>query len=348
MPVMELPELSFFLFGMGRRRKLLYASGRLRDARTGEVIRAWDVAQERIAAADYAVFLETSDRQRVVIREDAEGARLEEGMRRAQLARGPLRLPTFDGHPHAAMLRTLHHEILFSLTADGPVPNLFVYHRPWYRDAAMTCMVLERTGNLHLVEPWIARLREPFDRNNAGRREPDNLGQLLYMISLVSDASHPLVEVILGAAGEFRRGRHIVGETDFAEHPVYQTKWLKFGLRRLGLDDPYEVPDVADAYSALFWMDFKSSGVAPAPFATDAKARYPYLAWAEAHFHGWPPPMRYCAPSYPLTWEAEASQADYEGMAVVSRRYVERRLCAPHAWHAAEMFLYLSELDRDG
>jgi hypothetical protein len=44
---------------------------------------------------------------------------------------------------------------------------------------------------------------------------------------------------------------------------------------------------------------------------------------------------------YPLTWEARASQANYEGMKLVSKEYTERRICAPHSWHAAEMFLYL-------
>ena len=46
---------------------------------------------------------------------------------------------------------------------------------------------------------------------------------------------------------------------------------------------------------------------------------------------------------YPLTWEAEASQAKYAGMARISPEYVKRRLCAPHNWHAAEAFLALRE-----
>jgi hypothetical protein len=46
---------------------------------------------------------------------------------------------------------------------------------------------------------------------------------------------------------------------------------------------------------------------------------------------------------YPLSWEAEASQAKYAGMTRIDPKYVERRLCAPHTWHAAEMFLYLLE-----
>jgi len=55
------------------------------------------------------------------------------------------------------------------------------------------------------------------------------------------------------------------------------------------------------------------------------------------------PPLELCGEGYPLSWEASASQADYEGMRAVSAEYVARRICAPHTWHAAEMFLYLME-----
>ncbi len=47
--------------------------------------------------------------------------------------------------------------------------------------------------------------------------------------------------------------------------------------------------------------------------------------------------------NFPLTWEAQASQAEYEGMNLISLQYAERQICAPHTWHAAEAFLYLIE-----
>jgi hypothetical protein len=46
---------------------------------------------------------------------------------------------------------------------------------------------------------------------------------------------------------------------------------------------------------------------------------------------------------YPLTWEAQASEAKYDGMRRVAGEYVKARTCAPHTWHAAEAFLYLLE-----
>jgi hypothetical protein len=187
------------------------------------------------------------------------------------------------------------------------------------------------------------QLDDPFDRNNAGHQEADNLGQVLYLVSLAGDTNHPVVDKVLRAIPQFKKGNYIVGMSDFAEHPVYQTKWLKFGLRALHLEDNYEIPAVFDSYSALFWMDFKNAHVEGSAFSQEMARNYPYLVWAEAHFHNWPPPML-LEEQYPLTWEAHASQATYEGMKLVSQEYVDRKICAPHSWHAAEMFLFL--LDR--
>jgi hypothetical protein len=235
----------------------------------------------------------------------------------------------------------LYQELLVNIIPAGPVPNLFVYSKPWYRDGAMVCMCLEKTGNLHLAEGWIQGLREPFDRNNAGNCEPDNLGEALYMISLVSDARHPAVKAILDSAQRFHKDKYIVGITDGAEHPVYQTKWLKYGLRALGLDDPYEIPRVFDSYSALFWMDYRSEHVEGPGFSERSRELYPYLGWAEDHFYNRTPKITWTGEQYPVTWEASASEANYAGMRIVSEEFVERRIAAPHTWHAAEMFLCL-------
>ena len=226
--------------------------------------------------------------------------------------------------------------------ADGaPLPNYLVYRKPWYRDAAMVAMALARTGNIAVIRDWILGLSEPFDRNNAGHREPDNLGQALYLISLVSDRSHPLAPVILDSIAEFDRGGYICGITDFREHPVYQTRWLKFGLRALGLPDPFVVPAVEDSYATLFWWGDRAGYVGKPEGYHAESDLYPYLTWAEAHFFGRPPPWQLAGPSYPLTWEAQASQADYDGMARISPEFAAAKLCMPHTWHAAEMFLYL-------
>lgn len=219
----------------------------------------------------------------------------------------------------------------------------------------MVALALERTGNLALIADWVDSLRdapEPFDRNNAGHREPDNLGELLTLIALTGgDVRHPMAAEVLETLPEFRKDRHLTGQTDFAPHPVYQTKWLKYGLRRLGLEDSeWAIPAVYDSYSAVFWMDFKDRHIPGPGFDARAKRLYPYLGWAEAHFHGaFPPedlPLPEATNGFPLTWEAEASQARYDGMKPVGDAFTAARVCAPHTWHAAEMFLCLLDLAR--
>jgi hypothetical protein len=146
-----------------------------------------------------------------------------------------------------------------------------------------------------------------------------------------------LVASVLAELPRFQVPDHICGRSDFAEHPVYQTKWAKFGLASLGLPDPYRVPLLPDSYSALFWWDYRDRHVPGDRFqGTD----YPYLNWAEAHFH-----REKGAPlgnlDYPLTWEASASQADYAALTAILPLYADQKLAAPHTWHAAEMFLFL-------
>ena len=344
----DLPDVRFFLFGMGLRAKFIYRDGKLLDARTGAVVREWPVAAATIVPPDYEVALETASGAQVVIREDEQAVWIEEGGRRTALegTRQPVKLPTFAGKKFPRVLRVLHQELLVNVTPAGPVPNFFVYPKPWYRDSAMMALAFKETGNLDTIRDWIANLREPYDRNNAGETEADNLGEALFLISLTGDKTHPLVAKILAELPRFEMsgvgGQYIKGRSDFAERPAYQTKWLKYGLRALGLPDPYSVPPIKDSYSALFWMDYKDS-YQPGGDADDRGA-YPYLGWACDHFHGTrksPIGNR----DYPLTWEQNASQANYEGLKLLDPIYVQQKLSAPHTWHAAEVFLNTLSLD---
>lgn len=340
-----IPDARFFLFGMGQRTKYLYRDGLLSEALTGKIVRRFSLKEDTIIPPLYRVAVETKEGERISITEDEQGVWLSiAGAERQRLpgTQEPVKLPDFSGHSYPSILRVLHHELLINTLRQGPMPNFFVYTRPWYRDAAMMAMCFKETGNLHQVRDWILSLRDPYDRNNRGESEADNLGQVLYLISLVSNRKHPLVESILAEIPKFEvagpDGPYISGRTDFGEHPVYQTKWLKFGLRSLGLTDRFVVPRLPDSYSALFWMDYKAQSMAGA--AAEDRKDYPYLGWASDHFY-----RRKLSPisnrDYPLTWEARATQADYQGIIAVSKDYVERQLAAPHTWHAAEVFMYL-------
>lgn len=339
----DMPDERFFLFGMGLREKLLYRKGELVKALSGEIVRRWTVREDFLLPADYTVVIRTTDNRESRIVEDERGVWLVDGgvTHRISKTEAPVRLPDFAAYPFPAVLRVLHQELLVNVTPRGPVPNYFVYSKPWYRDGAMMAMVFKETGNLDCIRPWILGLESVFDRNNAGETEADNPGQVLYLLSLVSDRNHPLVPKVLAEAASFEStgpaGKFLQGRSDFATHPVYQTKWMKYGLRALDLPDPYTVPPVADSYAALFWMDFRETHV-PGRDADD-RDRYPYLGWACDHFHG----ARKSPISnrdYPLTWEAHASQARYEGIKPLSETYADGKLAAPHTWHAAEVLLY--------
>ena len=341
----RVPEERFFLFGMGLRSKFIYKAGKLSSALDGKELESWKVQEEWIIPSDYRVILALHDGKVVSIEEDASGVWICEaaGRRRVAGTEAPVNLPDFASYRFPRILRVLHHELLFNVTAAGPVPNIFVYKKPWYRDAAMMALAFKETENVAVIRDWILNLREAYDRNNAGETEADNLGQALYLISLVSDQKHPLVATVLAEIPKFERteegARFILGRSDFAEHPVYQTKWLKYGLRALGLPDPYTAPKRKDTYSALFWMDYKDAYV---PGDQADRGDYPYLGWACDHFHG-EKKSPISNRDYPLTWEAKASQADYAGLRGLSEAYAEQKISAPHTWHAAEVFLYLLE-----
>lgn len=344
------PGATFWLAGVGYRRKLVFTENGLFDARSGECLRSWAGAKLRFLSEQIGVEVEGTG---LSIRawEDETGVWIEDGSEPRLLTSelpgaAVVRFPTFGVHRFANLLRKLAHEIAVNIVDGLPLPNLWVYDRPWHRDAAMMALVLEKTGNLHLMEEWVSRVRDPFDTNNKGHREPDNLGQMLVVLALLEQNHHPLRETILSIVPEFGKGNYIEGISDYAPHPVYQTKWLKWGLQKLGLDDPYQIPTIQDDYSSLFWMDYRDQHVPGPRFNSERGERYPYLTWAEAHFYNDPPPFYLAAPTdaLPLTWEAKASEADYERLNPLFPQLCELRCATPHTWHGAEMFLYLYDL----
>ncbi len=334
-------ERPFYLFGMGNREKYIYRCGEL-IALSDKSVQLFDVAKETIVADRYEVQLQLRNGETVRLYENEVGVFKEQNGETTCLTASPICLPDFAGHPQEKLLRILHHEILFSIRDGVPYPNIMVYQKPWYRDGAMIAMVLRETGNLSLIKEWVLSLRECYDRNNKGNCEPDNIGQALFLISLVSDASHPLVATLTAEAKRlWNEGNGMLnGLVDYAPHPVYSAKWLKLGLSSLGLDSDWvTIPAVADDYSPLFWMAYRDEHVAIPRRPYDEN--YPYLWWAEQQFYGEPMAAERLALCYPVTNETNASEADYESIRLLSDAYADGRNASPHTWHGAEMFMYL-------
>lgn len=350
----DMPGVPFFLFGMGNREKYLYKNGQLIESFSGKVIREWSVNDELIVPSLYRIVIKTDDGKFITLQEDEEALWLiDDNGKRTVIGETsyPVSLPSFSDARYSRILKVLHQEILVNIVDGTPLPNYFVYKNGWRRDGAMMAMCLQKTGNTELIKSWVMSLSDPYDRNNAGEMEADNLGQTLYLLSLFVDKEYPLVQKTLQEVEKYEKtntkGKYIQGRSDFHETPVYQTKFLKWGLKQLRLEDDYIIPEIEDDYASLFWWDYEDSYMPSTKDAYDLwkNDKYPYIGWAADHFHGLkrnPISNR----DYPLTWEIEASQADYQGMRIIDEQYVKERNASPHTWHAAEVFLYLLDLNQ--
>ena len=110
----DLPDERYFLFGLGLRQKLLYKRGVLVPAPSGAVLRRWDVREEFILPAAYAVVIRTTGGTETRIVEDADGVWIEEGGQRTALpgTEAKVQLPDFAGYQYPAVMRVLHQELL--------------------------------------------------------------------------------------------------------------------------------------------------------------------------------------------------------------------------------------------
>ncbi len=335
-------ENNFFLFGMGDREKYIYKNRSLIRYKDNKIIYAWNDCTEEFFYDQYTVILTKKDGGRVVLTENQEGFYVDDKC----LTSSKINLPDFEEYKYPKQLRILHHEILINIIDGKPVPNYFVYRKPWYRDSAMMGMVLKATNNLHLIKDWILSLTDLYDRNNAGNCEPDNLGQLLYLISLVDDKSNPMVEKAINEAKRICKNGVLTGLTDFGNHQIYSTLWMKFALNELKIDNDFlDIPQEFDSYARMFWMD--RDGIERATeYQNEYNWLYPYLWWAVKHFEKEPIDKEFLEITYPMSWEKEASQAKYEEIRQLSNIYADNKYSAPHTWHASEMFLYLIEMEK--
>lgn len=339
--IYQMPAVKFFLFGMGERTKYIYKGGQLKESMTGKVVHSWLVKTEMIVPNEYTIYLETVDGKTVSIYENEKGIFIKTNNDIIALSQSRLILPEFSGKKYAPILKVLHHEIIINVLNGKPLPNYFVYSKPWNRDAAMMAMVMEETGNLDLIKNWVLSLTNPFDYNNKGISEADNPGEVLYLLSLSTDKNNPLVKSTLDSAKKFIKSDHIEGKTDFGNRPVFQTKWLKYGLKSLDLKDNYIIPkEESDNYSALFWWDYKDEHVYKGRFNVGESKDYPYLTWAEDHFYGEQKGF-ISNEDYPLSWERNACCANYSAMKHIDPVLADLEIGTPHTWHAAEMFLLL-------
>lgn len=205
----------------------------------------------------------------------------------------------------------------------------------------MIAMVLEKVGKIGLIKDWILSFEDPFDRNNKGNEEPDNIGESLYMLGCVADKNHPLVKKFVEVAkAKMDKDGFLTGMVDYSQHRVYAAKWLKLGLEKCGLESSWvKIPDEPDSYDNIFWMDgSRNASLANTPLDKN----YPYLSWANWHKAG--KKFKNTEVTDVSSWESHASEANYDALHTVNPEWAKNKICYPHTWHAAEMFLLLYEL----
>ncbi len=323
----------FMLFGMGNREKLIYENGKLKTYPLGRVIRDFSPDDDYLLPADRHTAIFSKGREYEILENDEAVFIIDEtGCHPVNGTEIPMTLPDFEEYSWPQVCRVLYTEILFNIIAGIPVPSYGHYRYGWYRDGALIAMCLMRFGHIGLIRDWIMSLDSPYDFNRGTHiSEPDNLGEALYLISTVSDKNHHLVPKILKELSNFEvkneNGTYLDGVTDGANHPLYVTKWAKYGLRSLGLNDTYIIPDnIDDNYSELFWMDYTDADH-PGEIITE---EWPYLTWASDHYHHKLENCKISDKDFPLTWE---DRPDFSP------------LTCPHTWHAAEALLYITSDD---
>ena len=362
--VVDVTNDTLFFFGMGNRTKLMIKlkgnDGILEDlTHNKELFHYHGVRKVEIAPSDYRVSMELADGKKCDVFENERGVfwGTDKTVSIVGGTHAVVKLPTFSNNPFGKVLRVLLHDVLFNVKNGKVYPNIFVYDKPWLRDAAMGGMVLEKTGNTHLIKNWVQGMDTFYDLQNGGARERDNLGEFLYLKGLFPASEND--KSIDRVCAEIKRHvvrrnskTYIEGLVDFQPNNQYITTFASIGMDKVGIKHHLTEASDKGGYSDLLWfsdsachnrsmikiiMDWKHarSGI--------CDKNFPYLDWARGHYYDtWNLP--FSNSNFILSWEATASSANYEGMKRISEASAGKKVAFPHTWTAAEMFLRLYDV----
>ncbi len=334
--------IGVYFFGMADRNKMVYKNGKLLDAYTGEVIKEFNFDYEKIIPNMYTVILKDGDNV-YRITENENGVYLYTNNQEEELTLGSkINLPEYEDKKYSEVLKVLHQEVLFNIDGSEPKPNIWGYTQAYYRDAMMVVKVLEYSDNTNLILDWVDNLIKVYDNSRASDiNEPDNLGELLYIIGATKANNKDLVKKIVKEISVLKDDQnHISGMVDGVIQTYYPTSLAIYGAEKLGIDIDLDYPLVDDAYGKLTWyMEHKveSSLVQTSSF-------YPYINWGFYHYSGYGK-LFILDEIYPLTYEGGNDYLDHkqENECFVSEYYCEKDLYLSHAWTASEMYLMLKD-----
>ena len=253
----------------------------------------------------------------------------------------------FHNQKYQNIKKVLYGEILFNIKDSTIYPNILVYDKPWYRDAALTSMVLKQTNNTDLISDWVDNINELYDKQNKGNEEADNLGELLYILSTQDNINYNLVNKIEAEAKRIAKnnskGYYLNGTTDFSDMNLYQNLWYKLGIEAVGRDFKFNIANLGDSYSSMAWW---SDNTFTNHELYTANTNYPYLSLASYHKLKLGQ-IAVNSKIYPLSWEKDASEANYKKMKVLDKYFVNNKISPLHTWTASEMLLLLLDETND-
>ena len=339
----------YYYFGFANRRKLLYKPGLLMDINTKEVLYEFEEEERLIIPNIYTVLVKTTSNDYIKIYEDESGVHYSINKKSNIVEETDLKLElyNFDNQTYQQLKKELYGEILFNIKDSTIYPNIIVYEKPWYRDAAITSMVLKQTNNTNLITEWIDNITELYDNNN-GYEEPDNLGELLYLISTQENKNEELIDRIEEEAQRLAEdnpnGYYLYGKTDFTDQHLYQNLWYKLGIEKVDREYHFDLDSIPeDDYSkGAWWSTYKTSVFNN----LNSNYEYPYLSYAIRHKQK-QGNIIINSQLYPLSWEKNASHAKYENYQGISNTMYDTNTSVLHTWSAAELLLFIMDETND-
>lgn len=338
-------HIDYYYFGLGNRKKILYIPGKLIDIETKEVLYSFKEKESMIVPNIYSVIIRTEDNKYIKIYEDQEGVHYNISGNDKIIEGTDIKveLYEFSNQQYQNIKKVLYSEILFNIKNSTIYPNIIVYEKPWYRDAAIVCMALKQTNNIDLINDWVKNIDNIYDEQN-GLKESDNLGELLYILSTQEEKNEDLIDRIEEEAEriaeENEKGYYIEGKTDFGDMHLYQNLWYKLGIEAIGREFKFDIDNIEeDSYTKLAWwsdynLDYQK---------IDGESKlYPYLTLATTHrMKSGKILLR--DKLYPLSWETAASAANYNNYQGLLPLYSGTKTATPHSWTAAELLLLLMD-----